>query len=209
MKNFLKISLVAVALLFTSTVSAQLLPISLGIKGGINVSNVSTEGYDSKNGFNAGLTADINLPAGFGIFSGLEVNTKGAQIKDGGGESKINAMYLQLPVRLGYRMSLLPGLRAHFGFGPYFAQGIGGKTKGFYNVIGGTSSTEDFEHDTFGDDGLKKFDWGLGGEVGVTLIGRIQVRAGYDFGLKNIAPSDADDKIKNRNFYVSAGLLFF
>lgn len=203
MKNFMRVSLVAIALLLTSTVNAQLLPISLGIKGGLNVSNVSTDNYESKNGFNAGLTADINLPAGFGIFSGLEVNTKGAKIDEKFGDVKMNAMYLQLPVRLGYRMSLLPGLRAHFGFGPYFAQGIGGKTKGKY-IDGG-----EVDMKTFGDDGLKKFDWGLGGEVGVTLIGRVQVRAGYDFGLKNIAPSDAEAKIKNRNFYVSAGLLFF
>ena len=202
MKNFLKVSLLALTLVFTSTASAQLLPVSIGVKGGLNMSNISTDGYDGKKGFNAGLTVDVNLPANFGIFSGLEVNTKGAQINDT--DHKINAMYLQLPVHVGYRLKLLPGLRAQFGFGPYFAQGIGGKTK-----------FGDDKYDTFGDEmhQLKKTDWGLGVHVGVVVLGRIQVRAGYDFGLKNLARSYEEEgikvepKLKNRNVYVSAGLI--
>lgn len=198
MKNFLKVLLLTTGIALASTASAQLLPISLGVKGGTNVSNLSTDDAKSKNGFNAGLTLDVNLPAGFGIFSGLEVNTKGAKSENEISDLKYNPIYLQLPVRLGYRLKLLPGLRAHFGFGPYFAQGIGGKVKG-------TEGGEKVDAKIFDDNGWKKMDWGLGAEVGVTVIGRIQVRTGYDFGLKNVARGD--EKVKNRNFYVSAGLI--
>lgn len=200
MKTFIRISFIALALALASTANAQLLPISIGVKGGITRSDISNSGTDGRNGFNAGATVDINLPASFGIFSGLEVITKGAKFKDA--DLKVNPMYLQLPVRLGYRMKLLPGLRAHFGFGPYFAQGIGGKIKG--NING-----ERIDEKVF-DNSFDKFDWGLGAEVGVTLIGRIQVRTGYDFGLKNVAKHgliNNGDKTRNRSFYLSAGLI--
>lgn len=200
MKTFLRISFIALALALTTTANAQLLPISIGLKGGITRSDISNSGTDGRNGFNAGATVDINLPANFGIFSGLEVITKGAKFKDT--NVKVDPMYLQLPVRLGYRLKLLPGLRAHFGFGPYFAQGIGGKIKGEF---AGAKIDEKVFDNTF-----HKFDWGLGAEVGVTLIGRIQVRTGYDFGLKNVARHGLikdGDKTRNRSFYLSAGLI--
>ncbi len=200
MKTFLRISFIALALALTTTANAQLLPISIGLKGGITRSDISNSGTDGRNGFNAGATVDINLPANFGIFSGLEVITKGAKLKESG--IKISPMYLQLPVRLGYRLKLLPGLRAHFGFGPYFAQGIGGKIKGEF--AGAKIDEKIF------DDAFQKFDWGLGAEVGVTVIGRIQVRTGYDFGMKSASRptiGQLGDKMKNRSFYLSAGLI--
>lgn len=196
MKTFLRISFIALALALTTTANAQLLPISIGLKGGITRSDLNISGTEGRNGFNAGATVDINLPANFGIFSGLEVITKGAKYKDT--NVKVDPMYLQLPVRLGYRLKLLPGLRTHFGFGPYFAQGIGGKMKG-------TIDGEKVDEKIFSNDGWRKSDWGLGAEVGVTLIGRIQVRTGYDFGLQNVAREG--DKVRNRSFYVSAGLI--
>lgn len=200
MKNLFRVSLIALVLLMTTTIAnAQLLPVSLGIKGGANLSNFSTDGHKSKSGFNAGLTLDLNLPANIAIMSGLEVTTKGAKYENA--DLSINAMYLQLPVHLGYKFGI-PGVRFHFSFGPYFAQGIGGKTKGTNSE--GTS----IKYDTFGDnpEQMKKFDWGVGMGIGATLLGKIQVRVGYDHGLTNISQTG---KIKNRNAYISAGFIFF
>lgn len=195
MKKLLKILLTAFVLLIaTTSIKAQELPVSIGIKGGVNFSNISTDGFKSKTGFNAGITVDLNLPSGVALMSGLEINTKGAKIEDT--DFSRDAIYLQLPIHVGYRVSL-PGIRFHFNFGPYFAQGIGGKTKGLDGV----------KYDTFGDNGLKKFDWGLGLGVGTTFLGRIQVRIGYDHGLANIGRNDV--KVRNRNAYASVGFLFF
>lgn len=192
MKNFIKISFVTLALLLATNVSAQLLPVSLGIKGGVNLSNMDTEATKSKAGFNAGLTLDVNLPANLAIMSGLEVTTKGAKFKNVDGS--ISATYIQLPVHLGYRLKLVPGVSAHFDLGPYFAQGVGGKIK-----------VSDEKGNTF--DAYDKFDWGLGIGVGVTFLGKIQVRAGYDHGLQNIAK--AGDSQHTRNAFLSAGYKFF
>lgn len=196
MKNFIKISFVALALLLGTNASAQLLPVSLGIKGGVNLSSMDIKGAKTKSkaGYNAGLTLDVNLPANLAIMTGLEVTTKGAKAK--GGDGTINATYLQLPVHMGYRLKLVPGVSAHFDLGPYFAQGLGGKVK------------EDGEKsNTFGDDALKKFDWGLGVGVGVTFLGKFQVRAGYDHGFANIAREEGN--VKNRNAFLSVGYKFF
>lgn len=215
MKNFIKISLIALALMLTTSANAKLIPVSLGIKGGINSSTVNTKGWESKSGFNAGLTLDVNLPANLAIMSGLEISTKGAKMSGsqldipGMGtvdvpSSKINATYLQLPVHLGYRIKLIPGLRLHVNAGPYFSQGIGGKTN--FELVGADGQTTKAK--TFKDDVFEKFDWGLGIGAGATVLGMVQVRAGYDWGMKNVSKIDGMN-IKNRNFYASVGFLIF
>lgn len=201
MKNFIKLSFVTLALLLATNANAQLLPISLGVKGGITSSTVSTKGFDSKSGFNAGLTLDVNLPANLAIMTGLEVNTKGAKTKEGG--YKMNSTNLQLPVHLGYRIKVIPGFRLHLSAGPYFAQGIGGKTE----ILGENGKVEKVK--TFSGDNalLKKSDWGLGVGAGATVLGMVQVRVGYDWGMVNLA-KHGSESVKNRSFYASLGLGF-
>ncbi len=197
MKNFIKLSFVTLALLLATNANAQLLPISLGVKGGITSSTVNTKGYESKSGFNAGLTLDVNLPANLAIMTGVEINTKGAKMKESG--YKMNSTNLQLPVHLGYRIKVIPGFRLHLSAGPYFAQGIGGKTE----------IAEGKKVKTFSGDNaiLKKSDWGLGVGAGATVLGMVQVRVGYDWGMANLA-KHGDESVKNRNFYASLGLGF-
>lgn len=185
---------------------AQLLPISLGLKGGVNASNTSFKNSDARVGFNAGLTLDVNLPANFVILTGVDISSKGGNIEralsnDNVTKFKSTAMYLQLPVKLGYRLPVLPGLGFHFGAGAYFAQGIAGKTKYTLNGV-------EEKVNTFSDEGFKKSDWGLGVEVGATVLSLLQIRLGYDFGLVNIS-QDKNFDIKNRNFYASVGIKFF
>lgn len=243
MKTF-KCILLVTALFIGINASAQLNPISLGIKGGVNLSNWAgdMDGTKSKVGFNAGLTLDISLPANLYIGSGLEFTTKGFNdieiFKSGGAkailEGSANAMYLQVPVHLGYKVSVAPGTKIVFHAGPYFAYGIGGKTK-FDKVTfkaDGTSvsfgieefiqmaidegmSLEDFgdieigdaskKYDTFGSDGLKKFDWGIGLGAGVE-IWKFTAGVGYDFGLADVGREGV--KVNNRNAYLSVGIKF-
>lgn len=210
MKNQLKISLLIISMLIAIAVSAQQ-PISVGVKGGLNVSNQKYKSGDlsyspdSKIGFNVGLTLDLNLPSNLALMSGLELTTKGSKIKEEG-EITMNAMYLQLPVHLGYKIEVAPGTKVHFDAGPYLAYGLGGKTK---------LKVESFEEeeDTFGKDAFKRFDFGLGIGAGITFMDKIQVRLGYDHGLVNVANSDNSEdielKVNNKNFYVSLGYLFF
>ena len=65
----------------------------------------------------------------------------------------INQLYLELPLMVGARIHTASNFDLLFKGGPYLAYGVGGKTK-----IDGVSE----KADTFGDDGLKRFDAGLG-----------------------------------------------
>ncbi len=207
MKNFIRIALIALFVAAATNASAKVLPVSLGVKGGINMSTLSKKDYKSKVGYNAGITVDLNLPSNLALMTGLEINTKGAKAKEG--DWKMNATYLQLPIHLGYKMDFAPGLSAHFDLGPYLAQGIGGKTKFTEEIYddNGVQGTQKTSKNTF-DNGFDKFDWGLGIGVGVTMLNKIRIQVGYDHGLKNISQSK-EWKLRNRNVSASVGFLFF
>ena len=67
--------------------------------------------------------------------------------------------------------------------------------------FGGNSASEDI----FGDDGFKRFDFGLGLKAGVEFSKKYQVAISYDFGLVEVAK---DLGMKNRNLMISLGYMF-
>ena len=67
--------------------------------------------------------------------------------------------------------------------------------------LGGNSMSEDI----FGDDGLKRFDFGLGLKAGVEFSKKYQVAISYDFGLVEVIKEVG---MKNRNLMISLGYMF-
>lgn len=203
---FLLVAMVAV----TTVASAQ---ISLGVKGGMNMSNYYGDELSDKNvkiGFNIGLAADYQFAYGHYIQSGLFFTTKGAKYSTETTNAKIeytiNPMYLQLPIHYAYKLEIAPETRIVFHGGPYMAYGVGGKTKVKGNV--GNLSGERDGQNVFGDGvgQLKSFDAGLGLGVGAEF-GAFLVDLGWDVGLTNLSNSDNGD-IKNQNAYLSVGYRF-
>jgi hypothetical protein len=204
----MRIMLVVAMFALVSAVSAQT---SLGIKGGVNMSNFYGDDLDDQNvkiGFHVGLAADYEFAYNSAIQTGLFFTTKGAKysesIGDATGDFTANPMYLQLPVHYAYKLDVTPGTRIVFHAGPYVAYGIGGKSK----LSGSLGDWEDeTEWDVFGDNGfLKNFDAGLGLGVGAEF-GPILLDLGWDMGLVDIADSD-QGSIKNQNAYLSVGYKF-
>lgn len=205
----LRLSLVAAMLMVITAVSAQT---SLGIKGGLNMSNFYGDEVNDKNmklGFHVGLVADYEFAPNMAIQSGLLFTTKGSEFKLGTENVKIeqtvNPMYLQVPVHFAYKADVMPGTRIVFHAGPYVAYGIAGKAK----VKGtlGDSSAESRSVNVFGDKALlKPFDAGLGLGVGAEFS-RFLVDIGWDMGLVNISKAD-NGNIKNQNAYLSVGYKF-
>ncbi|MEA4917416.1 porin family protein [Proteiniphilum sp.] len=204
----MKFSLIAVMLVVVTAVSAQQL--SLGVKGGVNMSNFYGDELNDKNmkiGFHIGLAADYDLAPNSAIQTGLYFTTKGAKYSASAGsasaEVTVNPMYLQLPVHYAYKLDVSPGTRVVFHAGPYLAYGVAGKSK-FKGSLGENSVEEDGAN-VFGDDKLfKPFDAGLGLGVG-TEFGQIMLDLGWDMGLVNIANSGT---VKNQNAYLSVGYKF-
>lgn len=208
MKTIIKTSLVALALLVSAGASAQM-PISFGVKAGANLSNFggkdAGDDLDAKVGFNVGVTADINVAPSLYVLTGLELTTKGAKYEESilgeKFEVTMNPMYLQLPIHLGYKLEIAPETNLIFRAGPYLAYGLGGKVT---VKAGGEKEDGDFFGDDEDQNGGKRFDFGLGGGVGVEF-GKISATLGYDFGMAKVFK---DEKTYNRNAYLSVGYKF-
>lgn len=212
MKTTFKTCLVAIALLIGVNTYAQDKPVTFGVKAGMNLSNFSGDFDDPsiKVGFHAGVTADIAVAPSLYVLSGLEYTMKGSKVAD---ELKSNLSYLQLPVHVGYKLTVADATKIVFHAGPYIGFAVDGKWK-----EGGLSV------DAFGDESeaagikMKRFDFGLGFGVGAEF-GKINAGVNCDFGLVNIADFgrfdlgewefDARDvSVKNMNISISLGYKF-
>lgn len=200
MRKLFKASLLIVALLAVIGLNAQEKATTFGIKGGLNLSNMSGDGQtaDSKIGFNVGVTLDQLLAKDLYLLTGLEYSLKGAK----GGGGTLNLSYLQLPIHMGYKLVVADNTKLVFRAGPYIGYAIDGTFK-----AGGVSI--DLFSDEFkglvGFDVLNRFDAGLGLGLGMEF-GQIGVNLGYDFGLANIEKSGGTTK--NQNAYLSLGYRF-
>lgn len=201
MKKLLKLTLLATFLLVSAIVNAQECPLTWGVRGGINLSNLSADGQtaDAKVGFNVGVTGEYALAEAIYLQSALELTTKGAKSGNGDNSSTTNAVYIQLPIHVAYKIDVADNTKVALFAGPYMAYGVGGKST--TKLLGQSTSVNTFESN-----GLKRFDVGLGGGVGGEF-GKIGLTLGYDFGLSNITRA-VGTKLRNRNAYLSIGYRF-
>ncbi len=192
MKKIFSLAVVAVVALSASAQNIQ-----LGIKGGLNASNLSNiNDTEAKIGFNAGVTADYQLAESLYVLSGLEYTTKGAKFSVSGSTQEYSSTlsYLQLPIHAGYKMSIADNTRLVLHAGPYLAYALSAKTKA------GSEKTDII-------DGMNRFDAGLGGGAKVEL-GKISVGLGVDYGLTTVNKDTEGGKSRNMNASLSVGYKF-
>ena len=183
-----------------------------GVMAGMNVSKYTITGFDSRIGFHAGVKAELGLSqeasGAYMDFAAL-LTLKGAKIDGGSIASiKFNPYYLEVPVHVGYKYAVNDDFALFGSVGPYIAVGLFGKAKAKVDgdlvdlgEFGGNSASEDI----FGDDGFKRFDFGLGLKAGVEFSKKYQVAISYDFGLVEVAK---DLGMKNKNLMISLGYMF-
>lgn len=94
-----------------------------------------------------------------------------------------NANYIEIPVLLHYKWETNRDNNVLFSFGPYAAYGIGGKTK----VSGDTEQTGVkryyYDHSTFGQTGMHRFDAGLSIGASYRFAQQFEVGVLCDLGL--------------------------
>jgi hypothetical protein len=205
----MKLSLVAAMLILVTAASAQM---SLGVKGGLNISNFHGDelsNKDAKIGFHIGILADYEFMYSHAIQTGLFLTTKGFKSEYtsavGNFKYRENLMYLQLPVHYAYKLYVSPGTRVVFHAGPYMACGVGGRRKA---TSGSLLGEWENVKKVFGDGNMqyKRFDAGLGLGVGAEF-GPILLDLGWDMGLVNISRT-RNGNIKNQNAVLSIGYKF-
>lgn len=154
------------------------------------------------------MSQDANGSGAYMDFAAL-LTLKGAKI-DGGALASMtfNPYYLEVPVRVGYKYAVNDDFALFGSAGPYVAVGLFGKMKakvdGSIADIAGLDGNSE-SADIFGDDGMKRFDFGLGLKAGVEFSKKYQVAISYDFGLVEVAK---DLGMKNRNLMISLGYMF-
>lgn len=156
-----------------------------GIKAGLNVSDISSNGPDvlsSRLGFHGGGLAHIHISPHFAVQPELLYSNQGAEIDDS--DEKYKLAYLNMPVMAQYMFN--NGFRIQTG--PQIGL-----------LLKGTRDDGDNEVDI--KDNLETIDFAWSFGVGYIFKSRIGIDARYNLGLIDIAENPAVD-YKNRVFQV-------
>lgn len=158
------ISLVAIVVMYATPSLAQL---NFGVKGGLNVSNMSIDNsaLDKSNraGFFIGPTAKFKLPLiGLGFDAAALYDQRDAKV---GGES-ITQKSINVPINLRYTLGLGDLAGVYFAAGPQFGFNVG-------NKLFGSDST-------FDNLSLKKSNFSVNLGAGVRLIKHIEIGVLYN-----------------------------
>ena len=182
--------------------------ITLGVKGGLNVSNLSVSdpddseaGFDSQTDFRVGAFAQFALGRVFAIQPELFYSQEGAKSRDSDPAVKLNLNYFEIPLLLMARLAsrespMYPILYA----GPSVAFQSRCQVTGEQD---GASVSFDCDDPLFeGEVQTKKTDFGLvfGGGFEI-LYARltIQLDARYNLGLTNLNDSENSDEVSVRS----------
>lgn len=170
------------AMIFTTELSAQEKPVSIGFKGGVGLFNYrlggDMKGFKSKMGIGGTLGATIKyeVSSNFALQSGLDVyyNTSKLEAKKGGSSAKIKNLGLEIPLYAILQEEVGTG-KAFIGAGAYLGYGIGAKADGIslYEKNAGSLA-------------MNRFDYGIGGIVGYDFDKIWQINAAYRFGLTDL-----------------------
>lgn len=207
MKKLIILSVLLFSIVFVS--QAQM---KSGIKVGYGVADARGMGdTDGKTSFKIGVSSDIYLSKFFGLRPALYISNKGYEKAVVGATLKTSANYLELPVCFALKLPLTKNIRVSANAGPYFAYGIGGKTK--IKGIEVNEKWKTFEGKTIDDieyAAVERFDWGGTFAFSIGLFA-INIGINYDLGLKNIYKMQKPDRrenMKNGMWWFSVGFLF-
>jgi len=207
-----------VCLFAFAAICANAQEIKYGVTAGVNINTLTTNANKERTGFHVGFKTEIDFNKKLYVNAGLMLTSKpwgdlGITTPAWNKTDFWNATpyYLEIPVHVGYKLPVAKNVKIFAEAGPYMAIGLFGSGKytekqydeGFKNLI--ESKTHDLE-DPFKHNYQKRFDWGLGGNIGVELFNHYQLSVGYDWGLKEILGKNTS--MKNKTFMISASYLF-
>ena len=185
--------------------------------GGFDASNLkgtdwTGAGFDGKIGLNVGVKADYMLPNAKGTYLTASVDwiQKGAKrdyIENGAtpgsfetGVNKLQAHYLEVPIRVGYRYNFNDDWGVFGEVGPYFAIGVTGKNRIKYDNDALDSKYEMYFGKKYANvfanfpvpaalenvRAMQRFDCGLGFRIGGEYHKQYSLTFGYDWGFTDV-----------------------
>ena len=213
MKNLTKILSIAVLLASASAYTTFAQDSHFGLKGGLNLSNMTVDGNNDQNlklGFHAGVFNKIGITESFSIQPELLYSVKGFKINYddnliADGETQFNLNYIEVPVKLVFNLSE----DFEFQLGPYFSYLANANADTNADVLDyfNIDSNDELDRGYF-----NAFDIGLTGGLGFTVEPMV-FGINYNFGLSNVAKNDEPSQemigdAKNTVIQVYAGIIF-
>lgn len=190
MKKIIIAAAVLCSIVLCNNVKAQVA--AVGIKGGVNIANVSNFGNDNRIGGNVGFFVHAQLNPNWCIQPELLYSSQGARFMSTNGERTLALNYIQVPVMFQY----FPVKQFYLEAGPQ----VGLLTNA--DVKNNNNSSKYSVND-----GYKKADVAIGVGAGVKVAPRLGFFARYNFGLTNIS-TDPNESFHNNVGQVGAFVRF-
>lgn len=195
MKRLINLAAILLIMALGLNLQAQ----TIGVKAGLNFSNMLIKAGDNKvddikmkPGFHIGATYEMPFGDMLSFEPGLLISTKGYKIDGNPDDFTYNLVYVEIPLNAKTYFDL-GGIEVYAIAGPYLGLGVTGKGK-----LGDNS--EDVEWGS-GEDDASRFDFGLNIGAGVKF-GAIEAGLGYGLGLGNLSNED-DETYRHRVIGIS------
>lgn len=200
-----KFSLVAMVMILAAPALVPAQGISFGLKGGLNVANMSSDslsGTEGLAGVAIGGYVSLGLLPNIAVQPEILFSQKGCKESgDLGGvpwEATTRINYLEIPVLA--KISLGAIVKPYVLAGPYFSTMMGATGEA---TLGGISGSLDIS------DLFKSSDFGLTFGAGVQTPIKLSVEARYSVGLSSIDKYEPDENLKNQNISLLIGYSIF
>ncbi|MBP3511351.1 MAG: porin family protein [Prevotella sp.] len=201
MKKLFTMMALAVAFMTASTAQAQ---IKFGLKGGLNVTNMSLSKdvvkADNQTGFFVGPTVKVTLPlVGLGIDAAALYDQRDAKLKaDGETSETFSQKSINIPINVRYGIGLGSMASVYLAAGPQFGFNVGKKN---------------YEDADFS---FEKSNFSVNVGAGVSLIQHVEIGFTYNIALGKTGEFKALDaagdivtgKARNNSWQVSAAYYF-
>jgi len=202
-----RVFILAIALFTTGVANAQS-PVRVGVKAGVNLSNIikddGNNNFETKmlTGFNAGVTLDINLIEGLAFTPEVLYSTKGYKLTSSVGEFTQTTNFIDVPILASIKLG---GSGLNLVAGPQVSFLMSTKNK--FESGFGTVEQENVEDDS---DRFKKSL--VGGVIGFRydLTDKFDIHGRYalDFQKNNENGTSNTPEYKNQVFAIGVGVKF-
>ena len=230
-----KVILAIVTMLAATTLATAQMRPAIKVEAGANFANQTTKTGDKSTdgkmmiGYRAGVGVEFGITDGFYVNPGVYFLSRGQKLVDKEynlpliGSAKVDVTRwlhnVEIPVHVGYRAALAPGMAVSIQAGPWFSYGFLGKNvytakgEGAVGTIAKTVADElnKGENNPYKDGTvfkriLKPFDLGVGMQAGFEYQ-QFGINLGFEYGLLNTSAVEKT-KVNNMNFYVGLGYRF-
>lgn len=186
---------------FLSTITTDATAQQLGIKAGLNFTNVSSKedlDLSSSNGFHAGLAFEMPVLPLMSIGTGLFYTRRGYQSNEVGKDGNVSIDYLDIPVDLMLKIKVADLVGAYVSAGPYFSYGVSSKVFDVNGILQNGFNNDDID--------LNRIDSGINIGLGVDFT-NIRLSAAYGASFTDNG-TDPNIELKNRVLKISVGYFF-